>query len=45
MQSKRQNSNTKTRERKIEAMRQFKDAYMKAQKAGTIKSYSVSPQN
>jgi len=42
MRSKRQNSNSKTRERKLEAMRMLKAAFNKATESGSIKSYTVS---
>ena len=42
MQSRRQSSNSKTRERKIEAMRKIKAAYDTAKADGTIKSYKVA---
>lgn len=45
MQSRRRNSNSKTRERKVEAMRQLKEAYDTAKAAGTVKSYKIVSQN
>jgi len=39
MQSKQQN--TKTRAKKIEGMRKFKEAYEAAKKAGNIKRYKI----
>ena len=39
MQSKRQS--TKTRAKKIEGMRKFKEAYEAAKKAGNVKKYKI----
>ena len=42
MQSKRQNSSSKTRERKLEAMKLLKNAYQSAAQSGLTKSYKIS---
>jgi hypothetical protein len=42
MQSKHPDSNTKTKEKKIEAMRKLKQAYDAAKASGNVKKYQVS---
>ena len=44
MQSERRSSdNNRTRARKIEAMQKLKAAYTQAKEAGTLKSYTITP--